>query len=128
MTYLLDTHVFIWLDTVPGRLSATANDILTDPSAQLLMSTASIWEMAIKIQQGKLSLSDTLEAVIAEQTSRNPIGLLPILTAHSVGVGRLPTIHKDPFDRMLVSQALAEGATLLTDDAKIRRYPVRTTW
>ena len=128
MNVLLDSHVFIWLDTDATRLSATVAGYMTNRAYRLLLSTASIWEIAIKIQIGKLKLTDTLENVLAHQTSRNPIEVLPISSAHAIRVGQLPMLHRDPFDRMLVAQAIAENAVLLTDDSLVQQYPVRTDW
>jgi PIN domain nuclease of toxin-antitoxin system len=82
--------------------------------------------MAIKVRTGKLILSADLADVLADQTTRNPIELLPITTDHALAVRNLPLLHRDPFDRMLIVQAQIENATLLTADADIRQYPVQT--
>lgn len=128
MTVLLDTHVLIWLDTDAAKLSAKAVDYLTDPNCRLLFGAASVWEMAIKVQTGKLLLTADLAVVIAEQTTRDPIELLPVSAAHALTVRSLAALHRDPFDRMLIAQALADNAILLTADQDIRQYPVRTDW
>jgi PIN domain nuclease of toxin-antitoxin system len=125
---LLDTHTLVWLDTDASKLSVKAVDYLTDPACRLLLSTASIWELAIKVGTRKLTLSADLAAVVTDQTTRNPIELLPVTAAHALQVRHLPALHKDPFDRMLVAQAIIENATILTIDADLRRYPVRTDW
>jgi PIN domain nuclease of toxin-antitoxin system len=84
--------------------------------------------MAIKVRTGKLILSADLADVLTDQTTRNPIELLPITTDHALTVRNLPLLHRDPFDRMLIVQAQIENATLLTADADIRQYPVQTDW
>jgi PIN domain nuclease of toxin-antitoxin system len=128
LNVLLDTHTFIWLDTDASRLSAAARDYLTDPTCRLYLSVASVWEMGIKIHAGKLKLSADLDVVLTDQTTRNPIVVLPVTLAHALAIRALPLIHKDPFDRMLVAQATAENAVLLTADPVLHRYPVRADW
>ncbi len=128
MNVLLDSHVFVWQDMDSGRLSTTARKYLNDPKNRILFSVASAWEISIKIQIGKLKLSDTLSVVVAQQRAQNPFEILPVMFDHALQVCTLPLIHKDPFDRMLVVQAINEDATILTDDPFIRQYPVRTAW
>lgn len=128
MNVLLDSHVFVWQDVDSSRLSATARRYLTDPASRVLFSVASAWEITIKIQIGKLRLSDSLAVVVAQQRAQNPFEILPVTFDHALQVGSLPLIHKDPFDRMLVAQALVEDAIILTDDHLIQQYPVRTAW
>ncbi len=128
MKVLLDTHTFLWLDGYSSRLSPKAIDILTDPSHELFLSIASVWELTIKVALGKLVLRDDLAVVVQDQTTRNPIQLLPISLEDVMAVRTLPLLHKDPFDRMLVAQARILNATLLTMDPLIRQYPVRTDW
>jgi PIN domain nuclease of toxin-antitoxin system len=128
MNVLLDTQVFIWLDSDPARLSATAGRRINDPASRLLLSVASVWEMVIKVGTGKLTLRADVETVVHDQTTRNPITLLPVDIAEAYAVGRLPPIHRDPFDRMLVAQAIVLNAVLLTADATVRQYPVQTDW
>ncbi len=128
MKLLLDTHVFIWLDSEPGNLSPTAAALLGDPDNLLLLSVASLWEMQIKQQLGKLTLRMPLPNTVAQQVATNSLVILPIMPAHVYGVGTLPTIHNDPFDRLLVAQALAEDAVLVTGDAALGQYPVRVLW
>jgi PIN domain nuclease of toxin-antitoxin system len=125
---LLDTHTLVWLDTDASKLSAKAVDYLTDPDCRLLLSVASIWELAIKVSLGKLTLSADLETVVIDQTTKNPIELLPVTAAHALRVRHLEYFHKDPFDRMLVAQAIIEDATILSADPVLRQYPVRIDW
>jgi len=131
MNVLLDTHVLIWLDMDSSRLSQTVVNYLTDPSNRLLLSAASVWEIAIKMQLGKLTLTDTLEAVLAQQIAINGFHMLDVTAAHGMTAGFLPRLHKDPFDRLLIAQAIIEDAVLLTDDGLITQYGylgVRTDW
>jgi PIN domain nuclease of toxin-antitoxin system len=127
MRLLLDTHTFIWWDSDPGKLSAAALAALSDPANELFLSVASIWEMAIKSDLGKLTLRLPLADIIAHQRL-NGIQLLSIHPAHVLGVVGLPAAHKDPFDRLLVAQAVAEGMDLVTADPVFASYPVRVFW
>ncbi len=128
MTVILDTHTLIWLDTDASKLSPLAVQVLEDPANTLLLSHASVWEMAIKVAAGRLTLTQDLELVLAEQTTLNPISYLPIALDHCLAVRSLPRLHGDPFDRMLVAQAQIENASLLSCDQKVRQYPIRVIW
>jgi len=125
---LLDTHTFIWWDSDPAKLSATAMALCTDPANELILSVTSLWEMQIKHQLGKLSLRLPLVDIVAHQQATNGVIVLPILPTHVFALDGLPTAHKDPFDRLLVAQANSEGATLVSADAIFRSYPVRMAW
>ncbi len=128
MKLLLDTHTFIWWDSDPAKLSATAMALCTDPANELILSVTSLWEMQIKHQLGKLSLRLPLVDIVAHQQATNGVIVLPILPTHVFALDGLPTAHKDPFDRLLVAQANSEGATLVSADAIFRSYPVRMAW
>ena len=128
MKVLLDTHVFIWLDNDPDKLSAKAAQICADSSNLLLLSLASVWEMQIKTQLGKLKLPAPLPQIVGNQVTTNRIQLLRIELSHIFALSNLPQQHRDPFDRLLIAQAQTEKAILLTDDAQIARYPISTTW
>jgi PIN domain nuclease of toxin-antitoxin system len=122
MKALLDTHVLIWAAGFPERLSADARVVLVDPANELLFSAASLWEVAIKSALGRSDFS--LDArLLRRELLDNGYGELPVTGEHAVMVGSLPPIHKDPFDRLLVAQATAEGVTLLTSDEIVGRYP-----
>ena len=127
MKGLLDTHTFIWWDSDPGKISSAAMTFLRDASNQVLLSVVSVWEMVIKQQLGKLSLRLPLAQILTQQQA-NGIQVLPVTLAHVLAVESLPTPHKDPFDRLLVAQANAEGAVLLTADGIFAQYPVRVLW
>src|SRR5205085_10698962 len=127
MIVLLDTHTFIWSDSDPGQLSPQGVTILQDPANTLLMSIASVWEMQIKHQLGKLALTKPIADIIKDQQA-NRIQLLDIRLEHVLALAGLPTPHKDPFDRMLAAQCIVEGATLLSADAIFSQYPVTVIW
>ena len=128
MTALIDTNVFIWMDTNMARLSATDVGYFTNPNCTILLSVVSVWEVVIKAAIGKLTLSADLHQVIRDVQSRNVLRVLPVELSHTLTVRSLPPVHKDPFDRLLIAQALAENAVLLTADPVVRQYPVRTDW
>ena len=128
MKLLLDTHTFIWWDSDPSKLSASALALCSDPTNELILSVTSLWEMQIKHQLGKLSLRLPLIDIIAHQQATNGVIVLPVLPAHVFGLDGLPTPHKDPFDRLLVAQANSEAATLISADAIFSSYPVHVAW
>jgi len=122
MKLLLDTHLALWTFFVPKRLSAEARTALEDRRSDLVFSTASLWEIAIKHGLGKKGfLFDP--RVLRRAMLDDGYKELPVLGEHAVAVDILPPIHKDPFDRLLIAQAIVEGITLLTVDATIARYP-----
>lgn len=127
MRILLDTHVFIWSATV-NKLSETATAHFLDTNNELYFSIASYWEIAIKVGLGKLALNEEWVQSINEIMSKNGIKWLPIAQSHCQQVTTLPHLHGDPFDRMLIVQALVEEMTLMTADAKIQQYTVPTLW
>lgn len=126
MKLLLDTQVLLWAAGVPERLSSAARKLLDDTRHQLLFSAASLWEVAIKNGLGRPDFHAEPGA-LRRGLFDNGYQELPITGEHAVTVGALPPLHKDPFDRLLLSQALCEGITLLTADAQLARYggPVR---
>lgn len=128
MKLLLDTQVFLWADNDPAKLSPTARDLLSDPANARLLSVASLWEMQIKAQLGKLQLRLPLANLIAEQTQKNAVEILHVNAAHVFDLGQLPARHQDPFDRLLASVARVENATLLSSDPVFRDYPVTVAW
>jgi PIN domain nuclease of toxin-antitoxin system len=127
MSYLLDTHALIWFLEGDQQLSATANHILCNEDSDIYLSVASLWEMAIKISLGKLQLSQSLEQVIAILPQQN-ITLLPINSAHVITVSNLPFEHRDPFDRLLIAQALVDKMPLISNEALFLRYGVDRIW
>jgi len=128
MRLLLDTHAFLWLDSEPQKLSSAAAGAIKDPANQLVLSVASVWEMEIKRQIGKLRLAGPLAALVESQRTTNRIELLPVELGHVLALGALPVPHKDPFDRLIAAQAAQEGLTLVTSDPIFRQYPVNLLW
>jgi PIN domain nuclease of toxin-antitoxin system len=124
---LLDTHTFIWWDCDPAQLSPAAAAALRDPANEVFLSVVSVWEIVIKAQLGKLTLRLPLGEVVAQQQA-NGIRVLEVSLAHVLGVESLPAAHKDPFDRLLAAQAIAEGMELVTADGIFAHYPVRVLW
>lgn len=120
MTYLLDTHVLLWWLDDPALLSDAARRAISDGKNTIYVSAAVAWEIAIKQALGKLQTPDNLEEVMAA----NRFLPLPVTVAHALSVRKLPLHHRDPFDRMLVAQALQEGFTLISRDPHVARYGV----
>ena len=123
MKFLLDTHLLLWVAGEPGRLSAAARQLLEDPQNELLFSAASLWEISIKKGLGRDDFRVD-PRLLRRGLLDNGYGELPISSEHAVMVKSLPPLHKDPFDRLLLAQALVEGITLLTADAMVAQYPV----
>lgn len=128
MRILLDTHAFLWWTSDSPELTDNVRAIIADETTECWLSLASCWEMAIKISLGKLRLSAPLERFIPEQLAANGIRLLNIDFRHIGAVEDLPFHHRDPFDRLLVAQALAEDLVLVTKDNAFTRYEVKCVW
>ena len=128
MTILLDTCTFLWLVSGADELSDRARTLVADPANQVLLSASSAWEISVKHALGKLPLPDDPRQFVATERTRHRIDALPIDEAAALNVGRLPPLHRDPFDRMLVSQAMLGGYTILTPDRSITQYPAAATW
>ncbi|MDD5320743.1 MAG: type II toxin-antitoxin system VapC family toxin [Methylococcales bacterium] len=128
MNLLLDTHAFIWLDIQPSMLSTTASSLIQQSDVDLFLSIVSIWEMQIKIQLGKLHLNTTLQETITSQQTTNGIRILPIMPVHIFTLESLPLIHKDPFDRLLISQAKLENLALISKDSIFKDYKIPLIW
>lgn len=124
MDLLLDTHVFLWWDSGDAQLGTAARKAIADPSNGIFVSAASVWEIAIKRQIGRLFYTGSPTAAIVQ----NGFVPLPILPDHAERVETLPQLHRDPFDRMLVAQALSTSMTFVTADNAIVGYPVPTLW
>jgi PIN domain nuclease of toxin-antitoxin system len=125
---LLDTHAFLWWISDDPRLSEKAREIIADGRNELFFSAASGWEISIKAGLGRLKVAGDLQRFIADQLSRNAIKVLPIYLSHTLHTRILPDHHRDPFDRILVSQAILEEMPLLSADPKIPHYPVEVVW
>ena len=128
MRLLLDTHTFLWFVGDDPKLSATARLMIGDGDNEVMLSLASIWEIAIKVSLGKLLLAEPLESFVTTQIERNDIRLLPIHTSHALKVATLPFHHRDPFDRLLVAQGLVEQLPILGADNVFGDYGVQRIW
>ncbi len=124
MRLLLDTHVWLWLQTEPDRLGPTTLGMLADTGNELLLSAASSWEIAIKYGLGKLALPEPPTVYVPERMRRSGVGALPVSHPHTLAVAALPPHHRDPFDRLLVAQANLENLTFVTADPAFGRYDV----
>ncbi|MDQ7024029.1 MAG: type II toxin-antitoxin system VapC family toxin [Anaerolineae bacterium] len=130
MNLLLDTHTFIWWDNNSFLLSPKAFDLIKDERNEntIYLSVVNVWEIQIKSQIGKLSLNAPVDELIKEQQEKNDLRILPINLAHALKVGDLALYHKDPFDRLLIAQAIVEGYTLISKDDIFEQYPVSVVW
>ncbi len=128
MTYLLDAHAFLWIAIDDERMPRSLKSTLREPSHDLYLSAASSWEIAVKSKAGKLALHMPAWAFILEARERLGIQALSIQEEAVAHIAKLPDIHRDPFDRMLVCQAIQHSLTIVTNDPHIQRYPVKTLW
>ncbi len=128
MRLLLDTAPFLWLATDASVLSKRVRNVVLEADNAIFLSAVSAWEIAIKYQLGRLPLPERPETLLPAIREAYAIESLPLEEAATLHVHRLPEHHRDPFDRMLVCQAIAHGLTLATPDDAIRRYPVPTIW
>lgn len=125
---LLDTHSFLWFVTADSKLSADAERLISNGETELLLSVASIWEIAIKVSIGRLPIPEPLDSFIPEHLRLNRIGLLAIAPSHALEVARLPLHHRDPFDRLLIAQGMLEGLPVVSADSVFDSYPVERLW
>ncbi len=128
MTLLLDTHAFLWFCQDDPLLSAAAKTHIENPANRKLVSIASCWEIAIKAGLGKLKLGEPSATYIPAALQRTGFELLPIAIAHATGVEGLPLHHRDPFDRLLVFQALTDGLPIVSGDPLLDAYGVTRLW
>lgn len=125
--FLLDTNALIWTLSDPEKLSNPAKDVITNSENKLFISIASLWEITIKQSIGKLDLEgDVLD--IVEECEREGINILSIQPQHLKKLEQLPLIHRDPFDRLIISQAIYEGLTIVTRDSMIPKYDIGVLW
>ncbi len=128
MRILLDTHAFLWWISDSPELSDAAREAIADGRNAPIFSAVSGWEIVVKAGLGKLELPDSPAKFVNEQLSHNGLEVLPIHLRHALGVYGLPDHHRDPFDRLLVAQAVVERLPILTAGPEIPRYPVETLW
>lgn len=124
MRLLLDTHVWLWWQMAPQRLSPKAIDAIAANDAVVFLSSVSTWEMAIKIAAGKLQLPRPLREMVPESLMQDGFVSLPIQPLHCFVLAEMPMHHRDPFDRMLIAQAQAENCVLVSADAALDRYSI----
>ena len=128
MKVLLDTHTFLWLISGDDQLSETAQKTFLDPGNILFFSAVSLWEICIKISLGKLSLKSGWFTTVQDEMKVNAIQWLSIEMPHCVELTNLPFHHRDPFDRMLVAQAMADDMQLLSRDTRLSSYEINRIW
>ena len=128
MKFLLDTHTFLWSVLNQPELSSIAHDLIIDPNHDILLSPATYWEIAIKISIGKYQLPGPYEAWMNQQLLTNTFGILPITIANTAIIINLPFHHKDPFDRLLIAQAIVENIPIISADGIFDSYPVDQIW
>ncbi len=128
MRLLLDTQVFLWWVGGTGRLSRRAKAAIGSPRSECYLSVASGWEIAIKLSLGKLRIEGAFERFLPEQIAANGFRTLPVELKHVARVARLPFLHRDPFDRLLVAQALEEDLAVATADPAFKQYGVKRVW
>ena len=125
---LLDTNVLIWLLSASARISRRAKRALSRQGISLVVSAASVWEIVLKTQAGKLTFQEGLDAALDQILHRSPWTILPVSAEHLPVLAALPVLHRDPFDRLLIAQARHENLVIVTSDEQIPRYDVRTVW
>lgn len=128
MKVLVDTHTFIWALLHDHRLSPKSKQVLRSSEHELVFSLVSLWEIAIKIKTGKLNAIGSSVAYIREEMNAYGMELLPIRYEHILQLESLPHNHGDPFDRLLVAQAITESIPILTGDVAFKHYPVKLLW
>ena len=128
MNLLLDTHAFLWADAEPDKLAAQARAACEDPANEIVLSAARVWEIQIKAMLGKLSLRKPLRDLLGDWVRDGGLVILPVHLAHVLRLDSLPSLHRDPFDRLLVAQALAEGWPIVSHDSAVAQYPVPVSW
>jgi PIN domain nuclease of toxin-antitoxin system len=127
MKAILDTHAFLWALAGDARMSRHARDIFAG-SADLSLSIASIWEILIKVQSGKLNFPRPAGLYVIRRLAENRIKTLPISIDHLLALERLPMHHRDPFDRMLIAQSMEEDWPIITADPMFKQYPIQVIW
>ena len=128
MNFLLDTHGLIWFLTGDAQLSIRARSLIEDDKNRIFISIASLWEMAIKFSIGKLNIGQSFETLFPAQLESNNIEILEISVDHLKVVCKLPFHHRDPFDRLIIAQALAEKWSVISADAVFDSYAVSRIW
>ncbi len=126
--YLIDSCTFLWITTDDPKLTPRVKGLFADPNNEIFFSVASLWEITLKYQAGRLTLPESPEIFLPDRIQKYRLKTLPITQEDILVLYRLEPIHRDPFDRLLISQAIVQGLTLLTPDIFIQKYPVRIIW
>lgn len=128
MRLLLDSHALLWFGWNSPQLSGQAKDLIADPRNELLFSAGSVWEIAIKAGLGKIQLVPSFEKFMERACTLLDLSILPISVAHAAAYTQLPFFHRDPFDRMLIAQAMVENIPILSADQAFKAYAVERLW
>jgi PIN domain nuclease of toxin-antitoxin system len=128
MNLLIDSHTFIWWRDEPQKLSPTSFAEISNPNNDVYLSVVTVWELQIKIALNKFTVKGGLEAAIKDEQKNNGFQILPVELSHALYLENLPLHHKDPFDRLLISQAIIENMTLVSADANFANYQVNLLW
>ena len=128
MRYLLDTHTFLWMAANPSNLSSKVREIVREKDNKLHLSAASGWEIALLQQLNRVELPDEPQRFIPEAMQRLSVLPLPIGFTTAILAAMLPFIHRDPFDRIIIAEAVKENMTVLTKDKKIAKYRIQSLW
>jgi PIN domain nuclease of toxin-antitoxin system len=128
MKLLLDTCTFLWIILDDQNLSEKVRELYSDPDNEIYLSSVSVWEISLKNALGRLPLPEPIDYFVSQQREQHGISPLPLDEISALQLPRLPELHRDPFDRMLICQAIANGLPILTPDQLIVKYPVRSIW
>jgi PIN domain nuclease of toxin-antitoxin system len=128
MKLLLDTHAFIWWASNSAKLPSSVKTEISDPANTLMFSVISVWEMQIKIQLGKLKASRPLPDLVEHHVRVNRMQILPVGLEHVLALDIRPAHHKDPFDRLLIAQAMVQDVLLVSGDPMFSSYPIKLLW
>ncbi|RJR21239.1 MAG: type II toxin-antitoxin system VapC family toxin [Desulfobacteraceae bacterium] len=128
MRIILDTHCWLWWIAEPERLRDSARLVIADRNNEIYLSAASSWEIAIKYSLGKLALPEPPEDFVPKRLARDAVFPLPVQHVHVLHVSTLPQYHKDPFDRLIISQSLIEHIPIMTVDRQFESYDVKILW
>ena len=128
MRYLLDTHAFLWWVADDTRLSEAVRKVIKDSENEIMVSSASVWEMSIKTGVGRLRIPGDMTQFMSEQLATQGFSTLPINLHHALHVAKLPLLHRDPFDRMLIAQTIVENLVLITADSAMTQYEIPLLW
>ena len=128
MNLLLDSHSFVWWRDEPPKLSPTAFAEISNPHNDIFLSVATVWELQIKIALRKFTINGGLKNAVEDEQRSNGFQILPVQLAHALHLENLPPHHKDPFDRLLISQAIVENMTLVGADTDFAKYQVNLLW